>query len=495
MVKRKSFSQKKIGTGNHTPHRYDNYVDMVSWIKSDAFWMRTLIFLASIVFVFYLGKYVLSASEWIFGWLTQKTITLLSDTIGQKMKTDQYGHINVMLVWFGGDDHHGGYLADSIIVASFAPDSRSVSMISIPRDLYVNYQWEYQSKINSLFARRYYRTDDLGQAAEGLMEKASEVTWVDVSYYALIDFSWFETLIDSLWWVEVDVPYTLIDRAYPDENLWYTTFAVDPGKQILDGEMALKYARSRHSTSDFSRALRQQQIIQWVVERLLSARYITNLGKIEELYQSYEEIVTTNISLKEILGLVKYAYNMPTINSFVLTMECSNRHISYMSPWCLLYPWEREQFNGVSVLLPQWSTAYNVSDYEYTQLFGYIVAEHQWMFAEDAQIAIYNWIADNVAKQYRYRNGLASNSAIKLIRYGFDVIDVDNAPTPVEHNIVYVHGTGQSYDTTLQMMKLFTDFVVLPAPVWFGSSGVDLSLVLGNEYIETRGNTPFNFYK
>lgn len=104
---------------------------------------------------------------------------------------------------------------------------------------------------------------------------------------------------------------------------------------MFDGATALKYARSRHSTSDFSRALRQQQIIKAVLAQMISTEAIFNVG---ELYAAYQDFIHTNITVDEMLGAVSYVYDMPTIHSFVYTMECNYRYFSAMSPACMLYP-------------------------------------------------------------------------------------------------------------------------------------------------------------
>ena len=93
------------------------------------------------------------------------------------------------------------------------------------------------------------------------------------------------------------------------------TVHIDTGINVMDGEKALEYARSRHSSSDFSRSLRQQLIVQAVMDKL-KANGLGNVTKLKKLYQDYIQMVTTNISLKEMLGMVQYADNIKHIFSF-----------------------------------------------------------------------------------------------------------------------------------------------------------------------------------
>lgn len=73
---------------------------------------------------------------------------------------------------------------------------------------------------------------------------------------------------------------------------------------MLDGETALKYARSRHSTSDFSRAYRQQQIIEGIMHKLLGTISLTQLGKVRDTYSLFTSMLDTNVTVKQVLGLV-----------------------------------------------------------------------------------------------------------------------------------------------------------------------------------------------
>jgi len=94
-----------------------------------------------------------------------------------------------------------------------------------------------------------------------LEEKIEEITGEKIDYYVNLDFEGFIKIVDLVDGVDVSVEENLVDYDYPNGRGGYTTFVLRKGNWTLDGETALKYARSRHSTSDFDRSLRQQQII------------------------------------------------------------------------------------------------------------------------------------------------------------------------------------------------------------------------------------------
>jgi anionic cell wall polymer biosynthesis LytR-Cps2A-Psr (LCP) family protein len=129
------------------------------------------------------------------------------------------------------------------------------------------------------------------------------------------------------------------------------TVHFDTGVQLMSGERALQYARSRHSTSDFARSLRQQLIVEAVMNKL-KENGLGNITKLKKLYADYVQMVTTNVSLKEMLGMVQYADNIKHVFSFGYTVECSHAAYRFSSPACFLYNPDRSLFNGASAIIP-----------------------------------------------------------------------------------------------------------------------------------------------
>ena len=437
-----------------------------------------------------------------------QAVKVVSSSFGEAMEKDLNGNINVLLVWFWGEGHAGSYLADSTIVASLDTELNTVTMISIPRDLYINYQGKFAFKINSLYAWAYNHVDvpewfdeelaheyRMGEAATVLAEKTSDITGLEIPYYALIDFSWFEELIDTLGGIDIDIPYAIHDSQYPGPNNTYQTFSIAAGPQVLDGETALKYARSRKTTSDFSRSKRQQMIIKAILEKLKNTENLTSVGTVKDLYAQFDEIVTTNVTVRNILAMIDHAYYMPEVFTFGYTTECSNGVWRTMKPGCMLYFPSRDAFDGLATMLPYGATPSKVSVYENTAYFAYIVA-HKWGFLlENPSIQILNSIDPDYARQYVYRDGLASKTAVKLRRFGLDIQDVDNSDRNIEKTTVTIYGTG-SYNNTIETLQLFIpideDNIIINSEE---ESTYNMVVELGSDYIDKVGDTPFNYYK
>ena len=158
-----------------------------------------------------------------------------------------------------------------------------------------------------------------------LKDKVREITGENIDYSVTLDFDGFVKFIDLLGGVDINVPEDLTDNEYPaGEDLAYTTFSIKKGQQTLDGATALKYARSRHSTSDFDRSIRQQLVIKAVKEKLLSLNYITSPSKMKALYYAISSHVITDLSLGQIASIAFFAKDLPTdhILSFNLNDSC-----------------------------------------------------------------------------------------------------------------------------------------------------------------------------
>ncbi len=284
--------------------------------------------------------------------------SIASELLASKPK----GTTNILIAWIGWKGHDGADLTDSIMLASLNEDSKKVTLLSIPRDLYIAYPgWKGAGRINSLY--------DIGMRdkvwIQYLADKVSEITGQPIDHYMVIDFSGFKQIVDILWGIQVDVPNDLIDHEYPDgENDRYITFSIKKWLQKLNGDTALKYARSRHSTSDFDRSTRQQLIIKAIKEKALSLGYITNPQKLWELYGAVISHLDTDMSLANMASYGLTFHDVSSENIWVvsLTNECVS--IQTCVPGSFLYTPSRDLFGGASVILPENAEINHVSYYD-----------------------------------------------------------------------------------------------------------------------------------
>lgn len=491
LFKKKSFKNKTIGELNN----YNSYKPF----SGTAGVAKFLIIVCCIFLVFFVGKYVIKWAQLASKYISKWAVNVVSSTVGDDMIKDEFGNINIMIVGYGGETHAGGYLADSIMVASFNPKLWAVTMLSVPRDLYVyNPSTNIIGRINALFSHTVGRKHEFDTWAKVLSDKLEEMMGLTIPYYAMIDFAGFEKVVDTLGWITVDVPSTIHDVTYPNGNGWYMTVHIDSGVNLMDGATALQYARSRHSTSDFSRSLRQQLIIQWIIDKL-KENGLGNVSKIQKLYEDYTNMVYTNITLKEIIGIARYAVKVKHMFSFWYTIECSHAAYRYSSPACFLYTPDRDLFGGSAAIIPFWATAMQVWFYDYTKHFAFFVAHNQEYLIENQTIEVLNGIEKTYAKTaLKKSDWFATQLAVKLKKYAFNVTNVENFTSTLTWTTVYVLGTGD-YQYTVKTLKNFINIdevITTPDPLMIQQyTGSDLLLVLGNSYIDQLVMKPFSYYK
>ena len=449
-----------------------------------SFIIRFILIIVCVWAVFWIWKYVISFSQATLWIITKSSIKVISNNIWQEMIKDDFGNVNILFIWYWGENHDGWYLADSIMLASWNPKLWAISFVSIPRDLFVNNPiTKWWSRINVLFPQMYKNRWDLLSWASWFADKIWEILWLDINYYATIDFDWFENVIDTLWWIDVLVKNTIYDTTYPDWNKWYITFHLNAWEQHLDWKTALMYARSRHTTSDFDRSLRQQQIIDAIKNKFLSWWYMTNISKIKELYSDYSQMVVTNISMKEIIWSIKYVQDLENIFSFGLNSNCSYSNFSFMQAWCFLYVPNRDWFDWASVLLPEWASINKISFYNNIHKFVFLVAHNQEYLLEKADIIIQNWIDKSFARSIWKRADWNSNLlASKLKKYWFNISKTENATSTLQQTTIYVPYTW-SFTWTIKILSLFFDAQIQTDESLIPSNNV--VIVLWNDYIQS----------
>lgn len=190
-----------------------------------------------------------------------------------ELKKDAEGkHTNVLIV--GVDSRNGSDISntDVIIVASYNYETKNVTMISIPRDFFVEIGsgTKWFNKINSVYVNAEGKAK--GTGFEALQKSVAEVTGLETQYYALVDFKAFVEIIDKVGGVNINVENSFTDNRYP-EGLRVKTVKFTAGPQTMDGETALIYSRSRYSQNliengDYARAKRQQKVVSALADKI-----------------------------------------------------------------------------------------------------------------------------------------------------------------------------------------------------------------------------------
>ena len=243
------------------------------------------------------------------------------------------GRVNVLLLGIPGGSHDGTDLTDTILVLSFHAEHQTLSMISVPRDIWSD---TLKDKVNSA----YHYGKEKKQGGGLVLSKAivSDVVGLPIQYALVLDFSGFRKIIDLVGGVEIDVPKSFTDTEYPipgketDECNGDPLFACryeplhfDSGPQVMDGERALKYVRSRHAEgnegSDFARGRRQQEMLLSLKSKLLSKDIYLHPGEVDKLYAAFDEATDMDMNIGELMTVGKLFMQTPKENTQRISLE------------------------------------------------------------------------------------------------------------------------------------------------------------------------------
>lgn len=223
--------------------------------------------------------------------------------------------INFLLI--GSDKRPGSsYRTDTLVIAVVWHKEGQVSLISIPRDLWVYIPTVGMQRINTA-----YQSGEISGYTGGgpglLKDTIAYNLGIRIDHTAMVEFDGFRRIVDTLGGIEVPVgcAYTdwrLIDPSYDpyNENNWWL-YTVGPGQVHMDGDLALWYARSRSKSNDFDRGRRQQETLRSIFDKALRT---DTFSKIPQLYNDFSSTVITDLGLGDMLLLAPHAVNFTNAN-------------------------------------------------------------------------------------------------------------------------------------------------------------------------------------
>jgi LCP family protein required for cell wall assembly len=355
---------------------------------------------------------------------------------------------------------------DTMMLLTMDPVSRTAGMLSIPRDLWVNVPGFDYGKINTA----YYLGElyDLPGGGPGLaIQTVQNLLGVDINYYAQIDFSAFESFIDQIGGIEVEVPYELtVDPIGPGN-----TVTLPQGMQQLDGPTALAYARNRETWGgDFDRADRQQQVIMGIFDKITSLgtlpKMITNAPTI---YNNLRYGIHTNLTIKEAISL---AWTVAQISRENIKRGIigPNETSRSFSP------------EGMDILLPDMEAIRAIRDEVFSTSSGvapaataYVSDPEELRQAENASVSVLNATTTP---------GLASQTSDYLSNQGINVTLTGNADE-LSDTTVIIDYTGKPY-TVQYLVDLLS---IEPNSIYSRydpNSETDIAILLGTDWVENN---------
>ncbi len=226
--------------------------------------------------------------------------------------------INVLLL--GVDDRPwdkswGPPRSDTVILLTLDPASRTGGAISLPRDLWVDLPGIGERKLTQAYAlgEAYYGA---GQGALLTAQVVGKLLDVPVHHYVVVNFQAFIDFVNAIHGVKIDVPQRMALDVFTADGKRYD-YPLYPGVQVLDGALALAYARNRSvgGDGDFGRMRRQQQVLEGVLQRLKDPRVLAELAvKAPLLMDRLRDSLHTDISVGDALKLARLAAEIPRQN-------------------------------------------------------------------------------------------------------------------------------------------------------------------------------------
>lgn len=476
------FEQRQI---QQSPKTKEGFFSKEKWaknwviIKERRLWWKLPVVFVGIPGVL-IGGYLIYKASVAAGNIVNENLTGSAPALSGKTKPTQLkgegdGRINFLLLGYGGEGHSGSYLTDTIQVVSIDPEEHHTAMLSIPRDLYVKMPGSNgYSKINEVYvqgmnqkkcvASKTKKCPDDEQknaAAAYTKDTIGDLLDIDIHYYAMVDFNGFKQIIDAVGGITVNVEKDLVDFQYPNEKeTGYETFKVKAGTQTMDGKTALKYSRSRHSTSDFDRAKRQQQVMVATKDKVMSSQTLMNPKKLAEVFSALGTHLRTDLQLSEMEKLLTMAKDFDSNNVATKVLDNSKDSvlISGTSP------------SGQYILKPK------NNDYSLIAAFAHELFTDVYIKKEAATIELQNGTT---------KSSLATNTATLLKSYGYNVVNVKKADkTDYAKTIIYDCANSKKPYTVTFLQKRFNNAQIKKCNV--DNSQYDIIVVIGKDYTPTK---------
>jgi LCP family protein required for cell wall assembly len=353
----------------------------------------------------------------------------------------------------------GACRTDTMMIATIDPKTSTAGIVTIPRDLWVPIPGVGESRINT--ANWYGVVNKYPGGGPALAKKTVEYNFGRrIHYYVLIDFNGFRKVIDKLGGIDIDVPRAINDPTYPDENFGFSPLYIPAGRLHMDGELALKYARTRHQDGDFGRSKRQIQVLLAVRDKAMRLDVIPKLpGLIQEMWG----VVQTDLKPQEVIALAQAASKIKTesIKSGSIDQTITVEYREKTGADVLWF--DRAKVGQlIDQIIPQDTTA---------------SAQSGKMKQEAASIIVLNGTS----------NAQMAEQTTKFLQaQGFQIYSYGNADRFDYANTVLVDYTGTKSATLTELARIFQVDPANIRRITNIKSDVDIRVILGADWTPPR---------
>lgn len=358
----------------------------------------------------------------------------------------------------------GPWRTDSMIVLTVDPLTKSAGMLSIPRDLWVPIPGYGEGRINTA----NYMGDAYDYPGGGPALAARTVQYnlgIPIHHYVRVDFSAFVEVVDLIGGIDIYVPEEINDPLYPGPNYDYDPLYIPAGWVHMNGELALKYARTRHTgKGDFDRAARQQQVLLAILDKVTRLNLLPQLlPQVPKIWETVRDsvVMDPNLTLDKMVRLAHLATQIPreNIRNAVIDETCTEM---WTTP------------DGQQVLVPVRDRIREVRDYVFMMPTVTPKSEDPAarLTAEAAVVHVRNGTTTP---------GLAQKTAEYLQAKGISVAQYGNADRQDYASSVILIYTGKRFtaETIARLLGLPATALVETAAT---ENGVDITVILGADF-------------
>jgi LCP family protein required for cell wall assembly len=269
------------------------------------------------------------------------TTTLNTTTTTQSPENifEDLDRLNILLIGADASKIRTGLRTDTMITVSIDPETGDAAMFSVPRNwTYAPLPegmgvWDcdcYPELINELWTQGERKPEAFpgpGSPPENAVKGViSEFLGIPIHYYAMVNLDGFVDVIDALGGIEMYVPTRVVDSEYPDENGGTVEIVFEPGRQEMDGHLALAYARTRRQDSDYFRMNRQRCVIDAVLEQTDPLSLLANFGSIAD---AVKRSMQTDIPISALPQLVELLPKVDRENIVSVRFIPPDYHLKY----------------------------------------------------------------------------------------------------------------------------------------------------------------------
>lgn len=245
------------------------------------------------------------------------------------------GQFNVLLL--GSDWRPGaGYRTDVVLLISIFTKEGKVSLVSFPRDLWVEIPGHEENRINTVMQVGSFPL---------VVDTFERNFAIHIDRYMMTNFSGFRAIVDTLGGIDIEASKNTADRC----DLSYQHGAwcsIGPGAAHLNGELALWYVRSRYTSNDFDRTRRAQEVMVGLFRKLMS---LDAISRAPDVYNQFISSVETDINLNDLLPILNIAPSILQDPSRIRHYAIGTEHVT-----------SHTTSGGAAVLLPNYEAIWQV---------------------------------------------------------------------------------------------------------------------------------------